>query len=166
MKASRLSGAIAFAAAALVESPALAAPAFDPQYQCLEGSLPYPVGAHLCTSRGIVSDLPAVRPELWCEGNLYLQRQHQGRGPFRQGPLDIHDVLALRATRQGQGLWIEQSEAVTVPFPRLRVLGVPRGIRASLQASPLDSSSSSSFGPEQCFQCRNQALSFRGDAKA
>jgi hypothetical protein len=53
MKASVLFGAIAFAATAL-ESPTLATPAFDPQHQCLDGGLPYPVGAHLCTSLGIV----------------------------------------------------------------------------------------------------------------
>jgi hypothetical protein len=51
MKASLLFGAIV---ATALGSPALATPAFDPQHQCLDGGLPYPVGAHLCTSRGIV----------------------------------------------------------------------------------------------------------------
>jgi hypothetical protein len=54
---SPLFGAIMIAA--IVQSSAwsaaaLAAPAFDPQRQCLDGGLPYPVGAHLCTSPGIV----------------------------------------------------------------------------------------------------------------
>jgi hypothetical protein len=31
-----------------------AAPDFDPQRQCVDGGLPYPIGAHLCTSQGIV----------------------------------------------------------------------------------------------------------------
>ena len=33
---------------------AAGSPPFDPMRQCLDGGLPYPVGAHLCTSEGIV----------------------------------------------------------------------------------------------------------------
>jgi hypothetical protein len=36
------------------KADAAGTPPFDPKTQCLDGGLPYRVGAHLCTSKGIV----------------------------------------------------------------------------------------------------------------
>jgi hypothetical protein len=49
-----LSAGVASAAMLGYGEACRAAPDFDLQRQCLDGGLPYPVGAHLCTSQGIV----------------------------------------------------------------------------------------------------------------
>jgi len=61
VRSSTLSVIVALGAMLECGGAGQAAPDFDPQRQCLDGGLPYPVGAHLCSSEKNV--LICLRPD-------------------------------------------------------------------------------------------------------